>query len=131
MKGNDPSPDLPNPPPIILPYFGVVRIADRKINTRPILEDDFNPRPPNTVALHPPPPVPTMPQVQDDFQAMNMDNELLQPHFGENTPFNWDFNFAMDTNATSREMGVLPMDIEAWSSVFPLIFLVNCSIGIH
>jgi hypothetical protein len=72
-----------------------------------------------------------MPQVQDDFHAMNMDNEILQPHFGENIPFNWDFNFAMDTNATSGEIGAMPMDIEAWSSVFPLIFLVNFSTGIR
>ena len=74
----------------------MVRIADKRINTRPILEEDFSPKP-KTVALHPPPPTPTMPQVQDDFYAMNMENELLinQP-FGGSTPLNWDFNFAMD-----------------------------------
>jgi len=61
-----------------------------------------------------------MPQVQDDFYAMNMDNELLmnQP-FGGSTPFNWDFNFAMDSlsSATSGQVGGMPMDIEGWSSV--------------
>jgi len=62
-----------------------------------------------------------MPQVQDDFYAMNMDNELLinQP-FGGSSPFNWDFNFAMDpvSSATSGQVGGMPMDIEGWSSVF-------------
>jgi hypothetical protein len=72
------------------------------------------------VALHPPPPTPTMPQVQDDFYAMNMENELLinQP-FGGSTPLNWDFNFAMDP-ATPGQVGGIPMDIEGWSSVFIL-----------
>ena len=61
-----------------------------------------------------------MPQVQDDFYAMNMENELLmnQP-FGGSAPFNWDFNFAMDplSTAMSGEIGGMPMDIEGWSSV--------------
>ena len=65
------------------------------------------------MALHPPPPAPTIPQVQDDFYAMNMANELLldQP-FGNGT-MNWDFNFAMNPTSGTE----VPMDIEAWSSV--------------
>jgi hypothetical protein len=117
LRGNAPTPELPNPPPIILPYFGIVRIADKKINTRPILEEDFNPTKPQTVALHPPPPTPTIPQVQDDFYAMNMENEFnIEQPFGGPTPVNWDFNFAMDSK-TGGTPGQVPMDIEAWSSV--------------
>ena len=40
--------------------------------------------------------------------------------FGGPTPFNWDFNFAMDASevaAQSGQVGGMPMDIEAWSSV--------------
>jgi hypothetical protein len=66
-----------------------------------------------------------MPQVQDDFYAMNMDTELLmnQP-FGSGS-VNWDFNFAMDPSTASTspgQVGGIPMDIEAWSSVC-LIFI--------
>lgn len=70
------------------------------------------------MALHPPPPNPTMPQVQDDFYAMNMNNEglLLQP-FDGSALRNWDFNFAMDPSFTNETSGQVPMDIEAWSSV--------------
>lgn len=72
------------------------------------------------MALHPPPPAPTMPQVQDEFYTMNMNNELLinQP-FGGSAPFNWDFNFEMDpaSSPTSGQVGGMPMDIEGWSSV--------------
>ena len=121
LKSTDPVPDLCKPPPIILPYFGVVRIADKKINARPILETDFEPKP-QTVALHPPPPTPTVPQVQDDFYAMNMENggNFMDQPFGASIPFNWDFNFDMDPGVVgvqSRQVGGMPMDIEAWSSV--------------
>jgi hypothetical protein len=124
LKGNNPCSSLPNPPPIILPYFGVVRIADKRINARPILEGDFNPNPPKTVALRSPPPNPTMPQVQDEFYAMNVDNsssgfnldQNRQPTFGGETPFNWDFDFVMDP-VGNKSSGQVPMDIEAWSSV--------------
>jgi hypothetical protein len=121
LKTADPVPDLRKPPPIILPYFGVIRIADKHINTRPILETDFNPKP-QTVALHPPPPAPTMPQVQDDFYAMNMESggSFMDQPFGSPAPFNWDFNFAIDPGvvaAQSGQVGGMPMDIEAWSSV--------------
>jgi hypothetical protein len=63
-----------------------------------------------------------MPQVQDDFYAMNManDNLLMDQPFGGSAPFNWDFNFSFDP-AMSGELGGMPMDIEAWSSV-PQIF---------
>lgn len=118
----EPSPDLPNPPPIILPYFGIVRIIDKKVHTRHLLGNEFNPpKAPQTVALHPPPPTPTVPQVQDDFFAMNMENNvLLDQPFGGSTPLNWDFNFAMDPSSGTSfgNVGELPMDIDAWSSVF-------------
>jgi len=62
-----------------------------------------------------------MPQVQDDFYAMNMENELLldgtNGHNSTGGPFGtgvlgqWDFNFAMDPTSDGA-----PMDIEAWSS---------------
>jgi hypothetical protein len=113
------STELSKPPPIILPYFGIVRIADTKINTRPILEEDFNPPKPQGLALHPPPPAPTIPQVQDEFYAMNMENEfnIDQPFGG--APLNWDFNFAMNpgSGGANAQVGGIPMDIEAWSSV--------------
>jgi len=95
-------------------------MADKKINTRPILQEDYNPLEPRAVALHPPPPTPTIPQVQDNFYAMNMENQFkLDQPFGGSTPFNWDFNFAMDagTGGTTGQLGEMPMDIEAWSSV--------------
>ena len=99
-----------------------MRIADKRINARPILEDDLKPR---TLALHPPPPQPTIPQVQDDFYAMNMDNSELinmdQP-FGGRPTLNWDFDFALDpTKNSAGELGGMPMDIEAWSSVCCLL----------
>ena len=122
--GGEVRPDLPNPPPIILPYFGIVRISDKKINTRQILEDDFNQNtttaPPFAVALHPPPPSTTVPQVQDDFYAMNMESEIsMDQPFGGSAPLNWAFNFAMDpADSQPGEVGGIPMDIEAWSTVF-------------
>lgn len=98
-----------------MPYFGVVRIADKKIHTRAILEDDLTPKPPKAVALHPPPPAPVMQQVQEDFYNMTMKNEGLMNRRFENGTMNWDFDFAMDPAASGNEV---PMDIEAWSSVY-------------
>ena len=100
-------------------YFGYIRVVDRKMPPRPVLEEDFNPKPP-TLALHAPPPTPpTMPQVQDDFYAMNMNSRgfsMDQP-FGSGE-LNWAFNFALDPNKTpDGNLGSIPMDIEAWSSV--------------
>jgi hypothetical protein len=83
---------------------------------------------PAAVALHPPPPAPTMPQVQDGFYNMNMENEYIDQPFG-NMMLNWDFNFNIDPAVTAaRET---PMDIEAWSSVFTFLGMINCSIGIR
>lgn len=120
LRGGELRRDLPPPPPILLPYFGMVRIVDKQIDTRHILEQDFSDTTtiqPPAVALHPPSPVTTVPQVQDDFYNMNMENEVLmdQP-FGGSAPLNWAFNFAMDP-AESQDVGQLPMDIEAWSTV--------------
>jgi hypothetical protein len=121
------SPGLPNPPPIILPYFGIVRIIDRKVNTRPLLEDEFNPPKPQAVALRPPP-NPTMPQVQDDFYALNMGNDLIDQPFGSSAPLNWAFNFAMDPSSGDfpGDVGGIPMDIDAWSSVLSSWITANC-----
>jgi hypothetical protein len=117
-----PSPHLSSPPPIILPYFGVVRIADKTIKPHSTLDQDFNVAP-QTVALHPPPPTPTMPQVQDDFYNMNMDNQLLfEPTFG-GAPINWDFNVTVGPTMQGSFNGKLPgglsMDIDSWSAVSP------------
>ena len=124
LRGGEIRQDLPTPPPILLPYFGMVRIVDKKVDTRHILEQDFNnsrPSQPPAVALHPPPPVTTVPQVQNDFYNMNMESGVLmdQP-FGGSAPLNWAFNFAMDP-AESRDVGQLPMDIEGWSTVLSSI----------
>lgn len=125
LRGGELSPDLPNPPPIILPYFGILRISDKNFNTRPTPEDTF-PQPqtpmlgPSAVALHPPPPVTTVPQVQDDFYALNMENEIsMDQPFGGGAPLNWAFNFAMDPAENNQlgEVGGIPMDIDAWSTV--------------
>ena len=101
---------------------------DKKITGRPVLEDDFNPKP-GTVALHPPPPAPTMPQVQDEFYAMNMNNEAyMEQPFGGGSPLNWAFNFALDPTSAAEsgtDVGGIPMDIEAWSSVRHLIILLT------
>ena len=64
-----------------------------------------------------------MPQVQDGFYAMNMDNDLLLDQtFGGSTPFNWDFNFVIDPvkSTSASHIGEMPMDIEAWSAVLSL-----------
>lgn len=137
LRGAEIRPDLPTPPPIILPYFGIVRISDKKINTRHILEDDFNQSTtiqPSTVALHPPSPVITVPQVQDDFYAMNMENEIsMDQPFGRTEPLNWAFNFSIDpAEGHYGEVGNIPMDIEAWTTVYFIFISGNLifSIGI-
>ena len=121
-RSGDPNPEGSEClPPIILPYFGVIRLGGRKINANPLLEEGFSPKPQKTtVALHPPPPPLTMPQVQNDFYAMKMENEVLidgangtnaPAPFGTSELGKWDFNFAMDPTNDG-----IPMDIEAWSS---------------
>jgi hypothetical protein len=69
-----------------------------------------------------------MPQVQDDFYALNMGNDVLmdQP-FGSSAPLNWAFNFAMDPSSGDLpgDFGGLPMDIDAWSSVSFLHITAN------
>lgn len=41
--------------------------------------------------------------------------------FGGSAPLNWAFNFAMDpTENQPGDVGGVPMDIEAWSTVFSL-----------
>jgi hypothetical protein len=111
LRANDgPKIQLNNPPPIILPYFGIIRIVDKKVTGRSVLEDDFNPK---EVALHPPPPASK--PLQDEFHAMNF-NEPFQ--FGDN--LNWDFNFGI----TSASQGDAPMDIEAFTSVSPFVLLL-------
>lgn len=125
LKSNDSDPSLKVPPPITLPYFGTIRIVDKKITGRSILEDDFNPKP-ATVALHPPPPTPTIPQVQDELLAMNVSgNSTTYQLFGD-APLNWDFNFAFDHTGADQgaDVGGIPMDIEAWTSVAPYVFLL-------
>jgi hypothetical protein len=126
LKERDkPSHELTTPPPIILPYFGIVRIADKKLSpTGPILQQDAVL--PHTLALKAPPHTPTVPQVQNDLSAMNMDGQNAfnamavqqqPPTFGD-TAFNWDFDFAVDpVLGGNSEIGAIPMDIEAWSSV--------------
>jgi hypothetical protein len=104
------------PPSIVLPYFGTIRIVGEKLTSRPILEDDFNPGPPAT-ALHPPSPTPTLPQVQQDFYVMNIDQNPLPQPFGTTEPLNWDFNFGLDPNLAG-DVNALPMDIDAWSAVW-------------
>jgi hypothetical protein len=122
----DPSTNLANPPPIILPYFGVVRIVNRTIKPRSILAEDM--KTPKTVALHPPPPVPTIPQVQDDFYALNMENQNpFEPTFGGPNPINWDFNVTVGPAAVAAAGGAqagLSMDIDSWSAVFPVRMLL-------
>jgi len=113
-----PSTSLHAPPPIVLPYFGVVRIADKSVKTN-IPNEQYSSKP-NAVALHPPPPTSTVPQMQDDFYNMNMEPQiLLDQSFGGDNPLNWAFNFAMDpaTATDPGQVGGFPMDIEAWSSV--------------
>jgi hypothetical protein len=73
---------------------------------------------PQTLALKAPPPNPTMPQVQSDLSAMNMDGTFTaEPGFGD-PQFNWDFNFNFDpVLGGGSEIGSMPMDIESWSTV--------------
>jgi hypothetical protein len=112
-----PQQDLTSPPPIILPYFGIVRVADKNMHPSGVLlhQDAVLPQ---TLALKAPPPNPTVPQVQSDLSAMNMDGTFTaEAAFGD-PQFNWDFNFAFDPVLDgSSEIGSMPMDIEAWSSV--------------
>jgi len=68
---------------------------------------------------------------------MNMDEQqsvsTRQPTFGD-TPFNWDFDFAFDpVLGGTSEIGAMPMDIEAWTTVCAasLYFTADFSIGIR
>jgi hypothetical protein len=132
--GGKPHWDLTSPPPIILPYFGMVRVADKNIHpSGVVLQQDAVL--PQTLALKAPPPNPTVPQVQSDLSAMNMDGTFTaEAAFGD-PQFNWDFNFAVDPAfGGSSEIGSIPMDIEAWSSVclrFSLLRALIGSIGIR